>query len=200
MNLFSFHRAAYPIILLMTPVQQHDYLSVRLDANRYGEALTAIRSVWKRLVPDYPLDYFFLDESFEALHRSDKRLGDIFRYFSATAIIVACMGLFGLAVFTAEQKTKEIGIRKTLGASIISIYLLLSKSFVKWVLLANIIAWPTAFFIMRKWLDNFVYRTTLDLWILIVSGMMALAVSLLTVSYQSIKAARANPVDSLKYE
>lgn len=200
LNLFSFHRVAYPIILLMTPIQQHDYLSVRLDANRYGEALSAIRSVWKRMIPDYPLDYSFLDESFEALHRADKRLGDIFRYFSAMAIIVACMGLFGLAVFTAEQKTKEIGIRKTLGAPAFSIYLLLAKSFVKWVVLANIIAWPVAFFMMKAWLQSFVYRISLSWWIFIVSGLMALTVALLTVSWQSVKAARANPVDSLKYE
>ena len=200
LNLFSFHRVAYPIILLLTPVWQHNYLSIRLDANRYGEALTAIRSVWKRLVPDYPLDYLFLDESFEALHRADKRLGDIFRYFSATAIVVACMGLFGLAVFTAEQKTKEIGIRKTLGAPAFGIYLLLAKSFVKWVVLANVIAWPVALFVMKAWLQSFVYRISLSVWIFIVSGLTALAVALLTVSYQSIKAARANPVDSLKYE
>jgi len=200
MNLYSFHRAAYPMILQITPIQQHHYLSVRLDANRYGEALTAIRSAWEQLVPDYPLDYFFLDESFEALHRADRRLGDIFRYFSATAVFVACLGLFGLAVFTAEQKTKEIGIRKTLGAPIISIYLLLSKSFVKWVLLANVIAWPVAFFMMRRWLDNFVYRTRLDFWIFLASGLASLTVALLTVSWQSIKAARTRPVESLKYE
>ncbi len=200
MNLYSFHRAAYPIILQVTSIRRHNYLSVRLDANRYGEALTAIRSVWKRLIPDYPLDYFFLDESFEALHRADRRMSDIFRYFSATAVVVACMGLFGLAVFTAEQKTREIGIRKTLGAPIISIYFLLSKSFLKWVFLANVIAWPIAYYFMYKWLENFVYRVNLGIGVFVASAIIALLIAVLTVSRQSIKAATANPVDSLRYE
>ena len=113
---------------------------------------------------------------------------------------MACLGLFGLAVFTAEQKTKEIGIRKTLGAPIISIYLLLSKSFVKWVLLANVIAWPVAFFMMHRWLDNFVYRIHLDFWIFLASGLATLTVALLTVSWQSLKAACIQPAESLKYE
>jgi putative ABC transport system permease protein len=200
MNLYSFHRPAYPMILLISPIQQHNYLSVRLDANRYGQALTAIQSAWKRLIPDYPLDYFFLDESFELLHRADRRMSDIFRYFSITAIIVACMGLFGLAVFTAEQKTKEIGIRKTLGASFISIYLLLSKTFLKWILLANIIAWPVAYYFMTTWLQDFAYRIKFGIEIFIFSAVLALTVALITISYQSIKAAVANPVESLRYE
>jgi putative ABC transport system permease protein len=200
MNLYSFHRMVYPIVFWMTPVEQHNYLSIRLDADRYSEALTAVRSTWKRLVPDFPLDYSFLDESFEALHRADIRLNDIFRIFSATAVAVACMGLFGLAVFTAEQKTKEIGIRKVLGAPFSSIYMLLSKTFVKCVILANFIAWPAAYFIMRRWLANFVYRTDLNITIFIASGFVAMAVAILTVSWQAIRAARTRTVDSLRYE
>jgi len=144
--------------------------------------------------------YFFLDESFEQMHRADARLGVVLRYFGAMAVMVACMGLFGLAVFTAEQKTKEIGIRKILGAPIFSIYFMLAKSFVRWVLLANIIAWPMAFFIMRHWLHNFAYRTSLDVSIFMVSGLVSLALALLTVSWQSMRAALTQPVDSLKYE
>jgi len=200
MNLYSFHRGAYPMILLVTPIQQHNYLSVRLDASRYSEALTAIRSVWKRLIHDYPLDYFFLDDSFEALHKADRRLGDIFRYFSVTAVIVACMGLFGLALFTAEQKTKEIGIRKVLGASTFNIYVMLSKDFLKWVSAANIVAWPIAYYGMQKWLQGFVFRTRIGLEVFLLSAGMALIISIFTISFQSIKAARANPVDSLTYE
>ena len=199
-NLYSFHQEPYAMIFFATPIEYHNYLSVRLDANRYGEALAHIRNVWKRLVPDYPLVYFFLDESFEQMHRADARLGVIFRYFGAMAVIVACMGLFGLASFSAEQRTKEIGIRKTIGASIIGIYYLLAKSFMKWVLLANVIAWPLAYLVMKQWLQSFAYRISLGWWIFIVSGLTALAVALLTVSWQSVKAARANPVDSLKYE
>ncbi|MFB0565119.1 MAG: ABC transporter permease [Candidatus Aminicenantaceae bacterium] len=200
MNLYSFHRAAYPMILLVTPIQYHDYLSVRLDANRYGEALTAIQSVWKRLIPGYPMDYFFLDASFEELHRADRRLGDIFQYFSMIAVVVACMGLFGLAVFTAEQKTKEIGIRKVLGASAFNIYLLLSKDFLKWVTAANIVAWPIAYYGVQKWLQGFVFRTRIGWEVFLLSASMALIISIFTISFQSIKAARANPADSLRYE
>jgi len=200
MNLYSFHRGAYPMILLVAPIQQHDYLSVRLDASRYSEALTAIRSVWKRLIPGYPLDYFFLDDSFEALHRADRRLGDIFRYFSLTAILVACLGLIGLVVFTSEQKTKEIGIRKVLGASAFQIYTLLSGDFLKWVSVANIVAWPIAYYGMQKWLQGFAYRTRIGWEIFLLSAGMALIISILTISFQSIRAARANPVDSLRYE
>jgi putative ABC transport system permease protein len=200
MNLYSFHRPAYPMILLVTPIEQHDYLSVRLDANQYGEALTAVQSVWKRLVPDYPMDYFFLDASFEALHRADRRLGDIFQIFSLTAVVVACLGLFGLAVFTAEQKTKEIGIRKVLGASAFNIYLLLSSDFLKWVTAANILAWPIAYFLMHRWLQNFAYRVNIAPWIFVVSAAIAFVTAMLTISFQSIKASMANPVDSLRYE
>jgi putative ABC transport system permease protein len=200
MNLYSFHRAAYPMILLVTCIEQHDYLSVRLDANRYGEALTAIQSVWRRLIPSFPLDYFFLDESFEALHRADRRLGYIFQFFSAIAVFIACMGLFGLALFTAEQKTKEIGIRKVFGASVYGIVLLLTREFSKCVLIANVIAWPIAYYIMSQWLQNFAYRTTVGMWTFIVTTVLSLSVAILTVGTRAVRAAMANPVDSLRYE
>ena len=199
-NLYSFHQEPYAMTFFVTPIEYHNYLSIRLDANQYSDSMAHIQKVWKNLIPDYPFVYFFLDESFEQMHRADARLGVIFRYFGIMAVIVACMGLLGLSVFTAEQKTKEIGIRKTLGAPVFSIYTLLSKKFVKWVLLANIIAWPVAFFALHKWLDNFVYRTSLDIWLFLVSGTVSLTVALLTVSLQSIKAARSNPINSLKYE
>ncbi|UCE21066.1 MAG: FtsX-like permease family protein, partial [Candidatus Aminicenantes bacterium] len=200
MNLYSFHRAAYPMILLVTPIEKHDYMSVRLDASQYGKALTTIQSVWKRLVPNYPMDYSFLDASFEALHRADKRLNDIFQVFGLTAVVVACLGLFGLAVFAAEQKTKEIGIRKVLGASAFNIYFMLSKDFLKWVIVANIVAWPLAYYGMHKWLQSFVFRTRIGWEIFLLSATVALIISTFTISFQSIKAARANPVDSLRYE
>jgi len=200
MNLYSFHRAAYPMILLVTPIEQHDYLSVRLDGNQYSEALAAVQSVWKRLVPGYPMDYSFLDASFEALHRADRRLNDIFQIFSLTAVVVACLGLFGLVVFAAEQKTKEIGIRKVLGASAFNIYFMLSKDFLKWVTIANIVAWPIAYYSMHKWLQSFAFRTRIGWEIFLLSAIVALVISLFTISFQSIKTARANPVDSLRYE
>ena len=125
---------------------------------------------------------------------------EMFGYFSMLAIFIACLGLFGLASFTAERKTKEIGIRKVLGASVPGITLVLSKEFTKWVLLANLIAWPVAFYAMNRWLQGFAYRDELNVWTFVLSAILSLLIALLTVSYQSIRAALANPVDELKYE
>jgi putative ABC transport system permease protein len=124
----------------------------------------------------------------------------IFVYFVVIAIFISCMGLFGLSSFTAEQKTKEIGVRKILGASAVKILYLLSKEFMKWVLLANVIAWPVAYFVMTKWLQNFAYRARPGWWVFGASALAAILIALFTVSYQSIRAATSNPVDSLRYE
>ncbi len=141
-----------------------------------------------------------MDENFDALYHSEERLSQIITFFSFVAIFIACLGLFGLASYTAEQRTKEIGIRKVLGAPVSRIILLLSADFTKWVLVANVIAWPVAYFAISKWLENFAYRTNLNISIFILSGALALVTALLTVSYQTLKAALANPVDSLRYE
>jgi putative ABC transport system permease protein len=127
-------------------------------------------------------------------------MGEIFSVFAIIAIFVACLGLFGLAAFTAEQKTKEIGVRKILGASVPNIYMLLSREFLKWVALANIIAWPVAYYVMHKWLQNFAYKAKISFELFLVSAGVALIISALTVSFQSVRAAIANPVDSLRYE
>jgi len=134
------------------------------------------------------------------MYRSEQKLGQSFIYFTLITIFVACLGLFGLTSFTAEQKTKEIGIRKVLGASVSGIVCLLSRELAKWVLIANLIAWPLAWFFSNRWLQNFAYRINISIWTFILSAALALAVALITVSYQSVKSARANPVDSLRYE
>jgi len=134
------------------------------------------------------------------LYQKETKLGQIFSYFTVIAIFIACLGLFGLASFITEERTKEIGIRKVLGGSVSDIVMLLSRGFTKWIVLANFIAWPVAYYFMNKWLQNFAYRVNLSVWIFILSGLAALAIALLTVSYQSIKAATANPVEALKYE
>ncbi|MCK4816297.1 FtsX-like permease family protein, partial [bacterium] len=151
-------------------------------------------------IPDYTFEYFFLDDSFDQMHRADKKYGEIFRYFSAMAIIVACMGLFGLALFTAEQRTKEIGVRKVLGATVPNLVFLLSKHFIFLILLANVFAWPLAYFVMNKWLQNFAYIIEISWLTFLLATFAALLIAFLTVSYQAVKAALANPVDSLKYE
>jgi putative ABC transport system permease protein len=199
-NIYSLHQVPYAISYVVTSINNHNYLSIRILPQNIPETIGHIQKTWQEMVPSYPLDYFFLDESFEQMHISDKKMSEIFSIFSILAIFVACMGLFGLATYTAEQKTKEIGVRKILGASASSIYLLLSQEFLKWVALANIIAWPVAYYAMNKWLQNFAFRITIGWEIFLVSGCVALAISLMTVSFQSIKATTTNPADSLRYE
>ncbi len=199
-NIYSLHRQPYSITYMITPNQYHNYLSIRILPRNISETMDFIGKTWKKIIPNYPLDYFFLDASFEQMHLADKKLGEIFSVFSILAILVACMGLFGLAAYTAEQKTKEIGIRKVLGASTLNIYLLLSRDFLKWVVVANILAWPVAYYAMHRWLLSFAFRASIGWEIFLLSAVVALVISLLTVSYQSVKAALANPVDSLRYE
>ncbi len=199
-NIYSLHIEPYSICYVLTPIRGHNYMSVRILPQNVSETISYIQKTWKTMIPYYPLDYFFLDASFEQMHIADKKMGEIFSVFSILAIFVACMGLFGLATYTAEQKTKEIGVRKVLGASVPNIYLLLSREFLKWVALANLIAWPVAYYAMHNWLQNFAYRVMIGWEIFLLSAGMALSISIITVSYQSIKAAVANPVDSLRYE
>jgi len=134
------------------------------------------------------------------LYRSEERLNLSLRFFSVLAVFLACLGLFSLALFSIEQRTKEVGIRKVLGAGIIDIVTLLSKDFLRWVAVANIIAWPLSFYAASKWLQSFAYRTNLNLWIFAVATATVLGIAVLTVAYQAIKAAIANPVDFLRYE
>ena len=199
-TIYSLHREPYSISYMVTSIGDHNYLSIRILPQKISDSIAHIRKVWQKMIPSYPLDYFFLDASFEQMHAADKKMGEIFSLFSILAIVVACLGLFGLATYTAEQKTKEIGVRKVLGASVPSIYLLLSKEFLKWVALANILAWPVAYYAMHKWLENFVYRIAIGWEVFLASAAAALIISILTISYQSLKAAIANPVDSLRCE
>ena len=159
-----------------------------------------MKKKWELLQPAFPFEYSFLDEDFDKQYKIDKKLSQIFSYFTFLAILIACLGLFGLASFTAEQRTKEIGIRKALGASVSEIIFLLSKEFTRWVLVANIIAWPLAYFAMNRWLQNFAYRINIGIGTFILAALLALVIALLTVGYQAIKAARANPVEALRYE
>jgi putative ABC transport system permease protein len=156
--------------------------------------------IWKNMAADMPFDYRFMDESFKNIYDEESNVALTALAASLFAVLVACLGLFGLSTFMAQQKTKEIGIRKTLGASITAIFFLLSKEFLKWLVLANLIAWPVAYYFMDKWLQDFAYRINMGWWIFALSGGIALLIALLTVSYQAIKAAVANPIDSLRYE
>ncbi|MBM3295633.1 MAG: FtsX-like permease family protein, partial [Candidatus Aminicenantes bacterium] len=159
-----------------------------------------IEEIWKRLVPGQPFEPVFLDQSFDDLYRSDRRMGVLFRDFAGLAVLISCLGIFGLAAFLAEQRTKEIGVRKVLGASVGGIVSLLSREFVVLVTVANLIAWPTGYSLTNRLLRNYVYRTDVPLWIFLGAGILAYLLALLTVSYQAVKAARTDPVNALKYE
>lgn len=155
---------------------------------------------WKKVVSNAPFDYFFLDESFDRQYQKEERLSRLFSSFSLLAIFIACLGLFGMASYSAEKRTKEIGIRKVLGASASGIVLMLSREFIGLFLMANAAAWPIVYAASQKWLRNFAYRTNIGLEIFILSSILILAITLGTVSHQAMKAALANTVDSLRYE
>jgi putative ABC transport system permease protein len=176
------------------------YFSLRIDTTEISRTLAGIQGTIKKYNPAFPFEYRFLDEDYGLLYRSYERLGKIFNYFAILAIFVSCLGLFGLASFVAERKTKEIGIRRALGASVLGIVGLLSKKFVRLVIIANVIAWPLAYFLMNKWLQDFAYRTGLGVWTFILAGFIALVIALFSVSYQSFRAATAAPINALRYE
>ena len=176
------------------------YLPIRISSNNIPATISLIKDEWKKFVPNKPFEYFFLDEDLNRLYQSEQKTGEILTSFSILAIFIACLGLFGLATFTAERRTKEIGIRKALGASTPGIIILLSKEFAKWVLISNIIAWPIAYFFMNKWLQDFAYRINMHFTIFILAGSAALIIAILTISIQAIKAAIASPIVSLHYE
>lgn len=188
-----------PLSLIVKP-ENVNYMIIRLQQGDVDERINFVRSTWERIIPNYPFDHRFVDETLDNMYRGWDRLSTLVKYFSFLAILIACLGLFGLASFTAEQRTKEIGVRKVLGASISNLLLLMSKEFTKWVLVANLLAWPIAYFVMKNWLQSFAYRTNLAWWIFASTGAVALVIALITVSYQSVKAALTNPVDALKYE
>ncbi|MCK4789501.1 MAG: FtsX-like permease family protein, partial [Desulfobacteraceae bacterium] len=190
-----------PLAIYMRPASEGFYYTfIRIPPENIADSLDFVKKTWQSVVPNYPFDYSFLVEDFEYYYRSEERMMDLLKYFSILAVFIACLGLFGLASFTAEQRTKEIGIRKVLGASPPQITLMLCKEFFFLVLLANIISWPVAYFIMRNWLQDFAYRTGLGVFTFVMTMVLALIIALLTVSFQAVKAAVANPVDALKYE
>ncbi|MGA2624187.1 MAG: ABC transporter permease [Bacteroidota bacterium] len=187
-----------PIALAILPA--YAYFAIRFNAGDATGVVAHAQSVWKKHFGGYPSAYFFLDEDFDRQYRSEERLGAIAGIFSGLAIFIACLGLFGLAAFMVDQRAKEIGIRKVLGASIPGVALMLSKEFALWVVLANLLAWPLAYYVMKRWLEGFAYRMAFPLWVFPLVGVVTLAIAFVTVSFQSVKVARANPVDSLRYE
>ncbi len=173
---------------------------IRLGQGDVTKNLSAVEKVWNRVLPNFPFEYHFLDEDFEWMYRTEAGMSQLVKYFSILAIIIACLGLFGLASFTAEQRMKEIGIRKVLGASVSRLVLLMTSQFTIWVLIANAIAFPLAYLIMHNYLKNYAYRINLGIGLFLIAGVATLAIALITVSFQAVKAAIMNPADILKYE
>jgi putative ABC transport system permease protein len=196
----SLHNEFEPLVLVLTRNWPHNFVFLRIRPENASQTLKDLEGIWKKFAPNYPFNYSFLDEDFEALYQTDKRTGILFRYFTILAIFISCLGIFGLAAFTAEQRTKEIGVRKVLGASISNIIGLISREFLILLTLANVIAWPAAYVLMDKMLRNYAYRTDMSFWIFLLAGVLAYSVALITVSYQAIKAARTDPVNALRYE
>ncbi|MES2797432.1 MAG: FtsX-like permease family protein, partial [Bacteroidota bacterium] len=200
-NYRSLHEAITPYGLIkLFSGEQASYLIANVNTGNYKNTISSFETIWKRINPETPFEYSFLDQQFQRNYEKEERTARIIIYFTLIAIVIACLGLFGLAAFTAEQRTKEIGIRKVLGASIFSITQLLSYDFIKLVLIANLFALPLGYWAMTKWLQNFAYQIDISWWIFVLSGFSAITIALLTVSYQSIKAALMNPVKSLKTE
>jgi len=199
---FHFVPMHQPIKPLAVRLRTDDirFISIKVSPSRLSQTLSFIEKKWKEIAPGFAFTYSFFDEAVNELYRSEERLNLSLRFFSGVAVFLACLGLFGLALFSIEQRTKEVGIRKVLGAGITDIVSLLSKDFLRWVAAATIIAWPLSFYAASKWLQSFAYRTNLSLWIFAGATAAVLGVAVLTVAYQALKAAVANPVDSLRYE
>lgn len=197
----SLHQRIIPLVFFMPTGQgRWGNLSIKIASTNTTDALAHIERTWKKFLPDVPYDYNFLDSRFEKLYASENKQGTIFTVFAFIAIFIACLGLLGLSAFAISQRVKEIGIRKVLGADAGNIVGLLSKDFLKLVILAAVIAFPAAWFAMAKWLDDFAYRISIPWWVFIVAGIIAAAIAFVTISFQALKAANANPVKSLRTE
>ncbi|HUI29628.1 MAG TPA: ABC transporter permease [Candidatus Acidoferrales bacterium] len=197
---FNFRSLRSEVEPLMLSLYGFRHLYLRVKSNDIGETIGMVEQIYHKQYPEHQFTVHFFDEEIDKLYQSEGRMENIFGYFSILAIFIACLGLFGLVSFVSENKTKEMGIRKVLGASVANVVSTLTKDFVIWALLANTIAWPIAYFAMNKWLQGFAYRIDESLWAFILAGGLTLLIVLITVGYQAIKAATANPVESLRYE
>ncbi|MDE0555332.1 MAG: hypothetical protein OXI24_14010, partial [Candidatus Poribacteria bacterium] len=188
-----------PYVICVTP-SRYLFITSRIQTDNLPETMAILETTWKRFIPGRPFDFLFLDERLDLLYRDEMRLRKVFAVAAFIAMLIACQGLVGLASFLTSQRTKEIGIRKVLGASVAEIFLLISASFVKWVIVAMLIAYPMAYHVMRMWLQNFAYRVHLDFEVFLLSSLLVLTLAVTTVGYHTLKAAFASPVDALRNE
>jgi putative ABC transport system permease protein len=194
----SLHHPLEPLLLKMP--RDIGCLSIKVATDDISDVLGSLEAIWKKMEPARPFEYFFLDDTFDQLYQSEQKIAEIFFVFSSMAIFIACLGLFGLSSYNTEQRTREMGIRKVLGASSFSLFLMMSRNFLNWVILANLIAWPLAYLAIENWLDTFAYHIEPGIWIFLLSGFLTLFIALGTVSFHIIRVANSNPVNALRYE
>ena len=198
-NFENLRSSVRPMVIQLGP-EPNAEMAIRLALGNTSEQIELLEDIWKKYAPDAPFEYSFLDQNFDALFRSEQRMGQIILMFTVLAIGIACLGLFGLATYTAEQRAKEISIRKVMGASVGQVIVLLSKSFVMLVCLAFVIAAPLSWYLANGWLSGFANRISLNAWFVLISGVMAIVIAMATISFQSFKAARENPIDAMRSE
>ncbi|MGQ8337423.1 ABC transporter permease [Sunxiuqinia sp. A32] len=196
----SLHSAIEPICIMFTPRYMPTTINIRLAENGVTAGMDFIQKTWQDVLPGYPVNYEFYDAWFDSMYRAEERFAQSIGLFALLAIVISCIGIWGLAIFSSERRTKEIGVRKVNGARISEVMTMLNKDYIRWVAVGFIIATPIAWYTMNKWLESFAYKTTLSWWIFALAGLLALGIALLTVSFQSWKAATKNPVESLRYE
>ena len=199
-NFNSLHYKIEPLFLFNIPNTGFSTMSVKINGRQARQAITFIQSTWKKVFPGYSLDYQFLDDHFREVYRTDTQISQLVAIMAGLAILISCLGLFGLVSFSTEQRTKEMGIRKILGASVKDIVFLLNKRFIALVLIANLIAWPLAWLALHRWLEDYAYRVAFSWWVFVLAGVSALLITLGTVSFLTIKTATSNPVQSLRAE
>jgi putative ABC transport system permease protein len=188
-----------PMVLEIKP-SKFSFLTLSVNTDSLSATFPFLEEKWRELFPAHPFEYFFLDEDYNIQYRSEERTGKLFAVFTFLGFFIACLGLFGLASFTSQQRTKEIGIRKVLGASVSKIAMVLAMDFTKWIVVASFVAWPIAYWISKKWLEDFAYRINIPVAAFFIASLIAFFIALCTVSYQALKAAVSNPVDVLRYE
>lgn len=199
-NFNSLHYKIEPLFLLDQGATAFNTMSVKINGRQARRAIAFIQATWNKVLPEYPFSYQFLDDHYKELYRTDTQISQMAGVMAALAILISCLGLFGLASFSTERRTKEIGIRKILGASVKDVVLLLSGRLVGLVLVANLIAWPLAWLAFHRWIQNYAYRLEISWWVFVLAGGVAVAIAMATVSFRTVKAALANPVETMRAE
>jgi putative ABC transport system permease protein len=198
-NTNSIHSRIYPTVLFHSDETAGE-LIIRLPSGRNQEVISKIREVVSELFPEQIFDYVYVDDLQNRAYDKERRLSSLLISFCQLTVFVACLGIFGLAAYSTEQRTKEIGIRRVLGSSVSGIVAMFSSKYIRWVIVANIFAWPAAYYVVNRWLQAFAFRTSIGLGPFLIAGLMTVAVALFSVIFQTLKAALANPADSLRYE